>query len=154
MTTDEIKRYDHDIDSLGSGRYYSKMIEVPDGEYVSFEDYQSQQKKLDEANAMLLVLVVGLESVQQLMDASYGVAGLHLNGDIAPWSELREGGRFEDRLIDFDLAISATSETAEKFIAQIKAEALREAADHLDVTPRGEFPEDQLRRMADEMEGK
>jgi hypothetical protein len=37
-------------------------------------------------------LVTELEG---LMDESTGVAGLHLNGDLAPWDELRLGGRFE-----------------------------------------------------------
>ena len=43
----------------------------------------------------------GLDAVQDLINNSYGVAGLHLNGDVAPWDELLEGGRFEDWLKDF-----------------------------------------------------
>ena len=44
----------------------------------------------------------GLEAVEELIDQSSGVAGLHLNGDIASWSELRTGGRFEAWLLAFD----------------------------------------------------
>ncbi len=39
------------------------------------------------------------------------------------------------------------------FSAELQRRTLREAADLLDITPRGDFPEDQLRRMADEIEG-
>lgn len=43
----------------------------------------------------------GLDAVRDLINNSYGVAGLHLNGDVAPWDELLEGGRFEAWLKDF-----------------------------------------------------
>lgn len=36
-----------------------------------------------------------LNEVDGLIGESAGVVGLHLNGDIAPWSDLEEGGRFE-----------------------------------------------------------
>lgn len=52
------------------------------------------------------VAEIGLTAVLQLIDESYGVAGLHKNGDVAPWSELRTGGRFEEWLLDFDEAIN------------------------------------------------
>lgn len=35
-------------------------------------------------------------ALNDLVRDSYGVAGLHLNGDVAPWSELLSGGRFEE----------------------------------------------------------
>lgn len=35
------------------------------------------------------------EEILALVSESTGVAGLHLNGDIAPWDELLPGGRFE-----------------------------------------------------------
>lgn len=37
-------------------------------------------------------------SLEALIDESGGVYGLHKNGDLAPWDELTEGGRFEDWL--------------------------------------------------------
>ena len=33
--------------------------------------------------------------IKQLADESCGVAGLHLNGDVAAWEEILPGGRFE-----------------------------------------------------------
>jgi hypothetical protein len=51
------------------------------------------------------IMAKGLTAVGELMDNSYGVDGLHQNGDVAKWSTLREGGHFEGWLIDFDLAL-------------------------------------------------
>ena len=56
----------------------------------------------------LAVARKGLEAVASLMDESHGVGGLHLNGDLAPWDELRTGGEFEEWLIAFDNALNAT----------------------------------------------
>lgn len=50
-------------------------------------------------------LVLGINAVADLIDNSTGVDGLHLNGDIAPWNELRSGGRLESWLVDFDEAL-------------------------------------------------
>ena len=47
----------------------------------------------------------GIQAVENLIASSGGVAGLHLNGDIAPWSDLLTGGRYEEWLIDFDRAV-------------------------------------------------
>ena len=49
----------------------------------------------------------GLNAVSSLIDESTGVGGLHLNGDFAPWSELRTGGRFETWLAQFDASLNA-----------------------------------------------
>lgn len=61
----------------------------------------------------------GLIAVKDLIDNSYGVVGLHLNGDPAPWESLLEGGQFEDWLKDFSEAISAASATEWKSILYI-----------------------------------
>ncbi len=47
----------------------------------------------------------GLRAVEDLIDNSDGVIGLHLNGDTAPWDELRTGGRFQEWLQLFDAAL-------------------------------------------------
>mgnify|MGYP001007148592 FL=1 len=59
----------------------------------------------------------GLEAVESLMNESHGVGGLHLNGDFAPWSELRTGGRFEEWLIAFDDALNAARSSNPNFQA-------------------------------------
>jgi hypothetical protein len=50
------------------------------------------------------ILKTGIKAVRDLMDSSEGVAGLHLNGDVAPWEEISEGGRFEEHLLAFNEA--------------------------------------------------
>jgi hypothetical protein len=50
---------------------------------------------LQAENAKLRKVV---EDLVALINDSHGVAGLHLNGDAAPWDELLAGGRFEDWL--------------------------------------------------------
>ena len=54
---------------------------------------------------VIVKLVRGINAAADLMDNSFGVDGLHLNGDIAPWNELRTGGMFEEWLVDFDEAL-------------------------------------------------
>jgi hypothetical protein len=49
----------------------------------------------------------GLVAVADLIDQSEGVYGLHLNGDGAPWADLRTGGGFEEWLVAFDDALNA-----------------------------------------------
>ena len=57
----------------------------------------------------------GIEAIAALIDESSGVGGLHLNGDFAPWEELRTGGRYEEWLVELDDAIKeiSTPSTAE-----------------------------------------
>lgn len=75
---------------------------------AQLEDAQGEIRALRATEAGLRervkVLEFGLSEVETLMDESEGVAGLHLNGDVAPWSELRSGGRFEEWLLGFDEA--------------------------------------------------
>lgn len=67
-----------------------------------------------EANARLIAAAPDLrEALQGLLDdviglmrESEGVAGLHLNGDVADWASLDEGGRFE-RLSNMSAARAA-----------------------------------------------
>ena len=50
-------------------------------------------------------LAAGIMAAQRLIEESTGVTGLHLNGDVAPWADLRTGGRFASWLIEFDEAL-------------------------------------------------
>lgn len=51
--------------------------------------------QLRAAREFLPILNGLVADIQGLMSESHGVAGLHLNGDVAPWGELEPGGRFE-----------------------------------------------------------
>ncbi|MGZ5077009.1 MAG: hypothetical protein ACXV9R_10335 [Methylobacter sp.] len=64
------------------------------------------QKQLSDLQNREKLYLSGLDAVESLINNSQGVCGLHLNGDIAPWDELRSGGQF-NWLSDFDTAMSA-----------------------------------------------
>jgi len=55
-------------------------------------------------------LRAGLRAVSDLIDESHGVAGLHRNGAVAPWGDLRTGGRYEEWLVSFDDAMGCSNE--------------------------------------------
>jgi hypothetical protein len=62
--------------------------------------------RAEAAEAECARLREALAAVASLIDESDGVAGLHRNGDIATWGELRTGGRFEEWLAPFDAALT------------------------------------------------
>ena len=66
---------------------------------------------LREVQQERIKLLKGLHAVSSLMNESYGVTGLHLNGDVAPWSDLRSGGKYEGWLHEFDAAIADDNKT-------------------------------------------
>ncbi len=57
------------------------------------------------------------QAIDDLVRNSEGVAGLHQNGEMAPWDELLTGGRFEEWLAVFD-------ETPEQSLAARDAEVI------------------------------
>lgn len=59
------------------------------------------------------ILVQGIASVQDLIDESKGVYGLHLNGDHSPWHEILEGGYMEEWLLQFSLATTLAQELSD-----------------------------------------
>ncbi len=88
-------------------------IGVPQPEYpanithayhIAKEAYRQEYKRelsIKKLERKLATAREALEAVQQLMNGSYGVIGLHLNGDVAPWHSLLKGGQFEEWLIKF-----------------------------------------------------
>lgn len=83
------------------------MSDTPRTDAADLYDYQTAIEVCGQLERELAVARKGLEAVESLMNESHGVGGLHLNGDFAPWSELRTGGRFEEWLIAFDDALNA-----------------------------------------------
>ena len=69
------------------------------------EDMHKMNKELLAA----LKRVVG--DVRTLADHSYGVHGLHQNGDLAPWNSLFSGGFFESWLLSVDDADAVIAKT-------------------------------------------
>ncbi len=62
--------------------------------------------KVAQQSAALKLAKEALTEMQDLIDESYGVYGLHLNGDESPWSEIEQGGMFE-RLTTLPEALAA-----------------------------------------------
>lgn len=77
----------------------------------NLDSESGEAKLLRETIAALSVMKKGLLAVNGLISDSRGVAGLHLNGDIAPWESLMAGGEFEDWLKDFDAALTCAEVT-------------------------------------------
>jgi len=103
-----------DTDSLESiaGRIAAKSVLQMHANYVG---NKAKSASLEEQRDKLLAALEGLAGdIHSLIHESSGVAGLHLNDDLAPWYELEAGGRFE-RLTHLPIAVEA--------IAAAKAEA-------------------------------
>lgn len=60
------------------------------------------------AEELARALEKACEAVCELIDNSRGVDGLHLNGDVAEWDDLRSGGRYESWLVEFDEALDVS----------------------------------------------
>jgi hypothetical protein len=67
-------------------------------------DLRIARAEIAALKAELAVLLAAVEAVTTLIGESEGVAGLHLNGDLAPWDELLEGGQFEEWLAPLSAA--------------------------------------------------
>ena len=48
-----VKRYDPSTEYIGTGEYIGSMDELPDGDYVAFEDYARLQRELAEARELI-----------------------------------------------------------------------------------------------------
>lgn len=79
--------------------------------------YEKSVRALREKDAELEQLRAGVEAVNVLIESSEGVAGLHLNGDLAPWVELLAGGRFEGWLAPLSAAMCGGEVMPEKLVA-------------------------------------
>ena len=62
-------------------------------------------------NELLAALKRVVGDVRTLADHSYGVHGLHQNGDLAPWNSLFSGGFFESWLLSVDDADAVIAKT-------------------------------------------
>lgn len=91
--------HDHRYYKLSSEDYVFKADEHAQAAAALIEKQQGEIKRLQD----------GLRAVENLINDSHGVVGLHLNGDIAPWEELRTGGCLEEWLVAFDAALAETA---------------------------------------------
>ena len=104
------------------------------GSYADGVLYLKQQ--LAAALAAIEAKDAALNELTDLMCESYGITGFHLNGDVAPWSEVEEGGRFE-RLTSLNGAL-ATKPDASALKAHDEALIERVASEFVD-SPHAEM---------------
>jgi hypothetical protein len=77
---------------------------------ATFDDRDQLRISCASLRARVEVLEKGLMAVDGLISESRGVDGLHLNGDVALWEDLRTGGVYEEWLRDYDAALDALKE--------------------------------------------
>ncbi len=107
----DVKEFERELmaDFSAEGEMMGDMIERgSDGPEWAQHRYDAAWKEMTDlakAHAELAALRAEVERLREAVDAvftliaeSHGVAGLHLNGDVAPWDELLRGGRCEDWL--------------------------------------------------------
>ena len=69
------------------------------------DQHEQEEKRRKEVEAECDRYKSGIMAVKKLIEQSYGVNGLHLDGDVASWETIRTGGHFEEWLKPFDEAI-------------------------------------------------
>lgn len=85
------------------------MSEIPQKETDSERDlgcHRRLVRRLErrELEGLAVILLEAHDDIEILINESNGVAGLHQNGDLAEWSELEIGGRFEEWLKSVGIA--------------------------------------------------
>lgn len=76
------------LNALPHGIYRDHM-RLHDDMLAEIDRLKAELELVREASGALV------DEIYDLMNESDGVAGLHLNGDVADWDELVPGGRFE-----------------------------------------------------------
>lgn len=72
---------------------------------LAFHDLLHSMERYEANERKLRTLANGIAAVATVIEDSMAVIGLHKNGDLAYWEELRTGGEFESWLVDFDQAL-------------------------------------------------
>lgn len=85
-----------------NGKYQVRIL-YPAADFEALKaENEAQAKRIAELETKESTAIEHLtqvvEEMNHLMNDSEGVAGLHQNGDIAPWASLLRGGEFEEWL--------------------------------------------------------
>ena len=100
------------IDAWPPSRWGETLVELSGSPAQYAAHAINSHDELVQINQELLAAlkqVVG--DVRALADHSYGVHGLHQNGDLAPWNSLFSGGFFESWLLSVDDADAVIAKT-------------------------------------------
>ena len=74
------------------------MTNLPNGLHEAQHIIIAQREQIEVLEKRVKAADALADDIESIVSASAGVAGLHLNGDIAPWGSLLEGGDFEEWL--------------------------------------------------------
>lgn len=117
----EVKRYDLVGDMDGNCNLNEDRMELSDdGVYVKHRDYEALQAKCVALAAENAGILETIEAVRSVADNSSGIAGWHLNGDIATWEEILPEIN--------DIETPATDD----FMAEVRAQGVEMYADNLE----------------------
>lgn len=110
----EIEHYNNQLDrACGDGNTPADFDKLRDANLSLAMESHQQQAHIERLR----------ECLSCLIENSDGVAGLHLNGEIAPWDSLSAGGHFEEWLFPF-------SETPAQSLEALKREWQVETKGH------------------------
>jgi hypothetical protein len=86
----------------GQEKIITKLMknQIPEG--CAIVDQKELHDLVDKKNQLEDYILRLKYDLNVLIDESYGVSGLHLNGAVAPWSDLLTGGRYEEWLMILD----------------------------------------------------
>ncbi|MBM7455220.1 hypothetical protein HNR62_001080 [Oceanisphaera litoralis] len=98
-----------------------EAIGDPHGKLMQDEVVERARELVAERDALAAHAASLTECFDDLIASSEGVTGLHGNGEIAPWGDLTEGGRFEEWLLPLSQSPGAN-------LAEVKAQAIESFA--------------------------
>ena len=100
------------IDAWPPSRWGETLVELSGSPAQYAAHAINSHDELVQMNQELLAALKQVVSdVRVLADHSYGVHGLHQNGDLAPWNSLFSGGFFESWLLSVDDADAVIAKT-------------------------------------------
>ena len=99
---DRDKLFEEKVVANSHGQTIEELADALDEIIWLKHRYKTKSKELEELQNENRNYKAAMDDVLVLIDNSYGVSGLHLNGDVAPWGELMSGGRFEGWLMSID----------------------------------------------------
>lgn len=132
---EQLTRINHlgvEIDGALRGRLPERSCQMERLQIIAAVAQRVEQlrRERDEAAAQHARIV---DCVTDLIESSHGVAGLHGNGDIAEWSEIMQGGQFEEWLLPL-------SETPAVSLVEVRAQAIDQFAEQWDFEKEGAKP--------------
>lgn len=109
--------------------FKEQAIAMGKAAFNRLNEVESDCHKLRQERDALAAYIQRLtRDIEELISETDGVAGLHLNGEAAPWCDLRKGGPFQEWLMSLD---EAPTTILARLKSEWQAEALDDAIGHI-----------------------